>query len=69
LLLRRRQRCLPLLTSKLFPLELAAGCLNVVSSGAADIDLQALDLEELLKPFDLGIVWSPIGTTGMDERE
>lgn len=39
LLLCRRQRSLSLSMLKFFPLELPAGCLNVVSSGAADIDL------------------------------
>ena len=39
LLLCRRQRSLPLSTLNLFPLQLPAGSLNVVSSGTADIDL------------------------------
>jgi hypothetical protein len=50
---------------KFFPLELPAGCLNVVSSGAADIDLQPVSMEDLVKLFDLAIVRSLIGTTGM----
>src|SRR5262245_34725697 len=50
---------------QLFALQLSTGGLYVVSSGAADIDLQAVNLQYLLKSFDGAIVRPSIATTGM----